>query len=146
MKRVYPNKDMCIGCRLCELACMTEHSQSKDLIIAFREERRHGLTPRRNVIHDNVVTVGLSCRHCDEPHCVRSCISGALYKDPETGRVVYEEAKCVGCWSCVAACPSGAVSRHPFKDRIVKCDLCPDRDIPACVAACPNMALVLVQE
>jgi CRISPR-associated protein Cas1 len=27
-----------------------------------------------------------------------------------------------------------------------KCDLCPDLDVPACVANCPNEALVLVEE
>ncbi len=39
MKRVYPDKDYCIGCHLCELACITAHSKSKDLIVAYREER-----------------------------------------------------------------------------------------------------------
>ena len=29
----------------------------------------------------------LFCRHCDEPECVMSCMSGALQKDPETGIV-----------------------------------------------------------
>jgi carbon-monoxide dehydrogenase iron sulfur subunit len=29
---------------------------------------------------------------------------------------------------------------------VVKCDLCPDREIPACVDNCPNEALTLVTD
>ena len=28
MKRVYPVKEYCIGCKLCELACLQVHSKS----------------------------------------------------------------------------------------------------------------------
>jgi carbon-monoxide dehydrogenase iron sulfur subunit len=44
------------------------------------------------------------------------------------------------------ACGFGAIKRHPVKEKIVKCDLCPDRDVPACVAACPNEALVFEEK
>ncbi|WP_243546445.1 4Fe-4S dicluster domain-containing protein [Pseudodesulfovibrio tunisiensis] len=143
MKRVYPDKDYCIGCHLCELACLTAHSESKDLIIAYTEERaRDGLSPCKRVFEKGTVSVAISCRHCDEPSCVAACISGGLQKDPETGRTVYNRDKCVGCWSCLMACPYGAIRRHPTENRIVKCDLCADREEgPACVAACPNQAL-----
>jgi carbon-monoxide dehydrogenase iron sulfur subunit len=29
---------------------------------------------------------------------------------------------------------------------VAKCDLCPDHDVPVCVANCPNEALVLSAE
>ena len=35
------------------------------------------------------------CRHCDQPECVMSCMSGALSKDPETGHVQYDEKNAV---------------------------------------------------
>ncbi|WP_457571973.1 4Fe-4S dicluster domain-containing protein [Desulfovulcanus sp.] len=149
MKRVYVNPEVCIGCHICELACMTEHSQSKDLIIAFREEQPQGLIPRNTVDHSGSagwISASLSCRHCDEPACVQTCISGALRKDMQTGRVIYDEEQCVGCWSCLMACGFGAIKRHPIKEKIVKCDLCPGRDVPACVAACPNEALVFEEK
>lgn len=143
MKRVYPNKDVCIGCHICELACLTAHSQSKDLILAYTVERgENGLSSCKHVHEEGPICVALSCRHCDEPSCVAACISGALQKDPETGRTVYNREKCVGCWSCLMACPYGAISRHPLEQKIVKCDLCYDRPGgPACVEACPNKAL-----
>lgn len=142
MKRVKANKDVCIGCGICELACLTAHSQSQDLIIAFREERALGLTPCKRVERLGPACAGLSCRHCDDPYCVSNCISGALTKDIASGRVTYDENKCVGCWSCLVACPFGSIARHPVREKIVKCDLCAGRDIPACVQACPNLALV----
>ena len=141
MKRVYPDKDFCIGCRLCEIACLTAHSQSRDLIIAYTEERRQGLTPCKAVYEEGSVCVALSCRHCAEPACVAACISGALTKDPESGRTVYDRERCVGCWSCLVACPYGAIRRDPRENKIFKCDLCEGRDMPACVEACPNRAL-----
>ncbi len=143
MKRVYPNKDYCIGCHICELACITAHSKSKDLILAYTVERTgEGLSSCKRVHEGGPTCVALSCRHCDEPACVAACISGALQKDPESGRTTYDREKCVGCWSCLMACPFGAIARHPLENKIVKCDLCFDRPGgPACVAACPNQAL-----
>ncbi|MCM0754335.1 4Fe-4S dicluster domain-containing protein [Desulfovibrio aminophilus] len=144
MKRVYPNKDFCIGCHLCELACITVHSKSKDLIIAYTKERlEDGLKGCKRFQEKGPTCVALSCRHCDDPSCVAACISGALQKDPETGTTTYDMDKCVGCWSCLMACPYGAIQRHPTLNKIVKCDLCKDREGgPACVAACPNQALI----
>lgn len=141
MRRVYPKKDYCIGCRLCELACLTAHSESKDLIIAMREERAKGLQPCKVVYEKGPVCVSLSCRHCEEPSCVAACISGALYKDDETGKTCYDAKKCVGCWSCLMACPFGAIRRDVASKKIIKCDLCEGREMPACVEACPNAAL-----
>ena len=142
MKRVYPNKDFCIGCRLCELACLTAHSESKDLIIAYTKERLTGLAPCKAVYENGPVCVSLSCRHCEDAFCVSTCISGALYKDKVSGKTMYNESKCVGCWSCMMACPYGAIKRNPVKKKIIKCDLCEGREMPACVEACPNAALV----
>ncbi len=143
MKRIYPLRDVCIGCHICELACLTAHSESKDLVIAYTEERQSGgLAPCRAVYEKGPVCVALSCRHCDNPMCVAACISGALYKDKETGKTLYSKEKCVACWSCVMACPFGAIRRNPAENAIVKCDLCEGREAPACVEACPNAALV----
>jgi len=38
MKRVYIKEEVCIGCHLCEVYCRAEHSQSKDLVKAFKRE------------------------------------------------------------------------------------------------------------
>lgn len=146
MKRVKPIIEYCIGCGLCELACLTAHSESGDLVTAYRQEREQGLTSCKRVLHRGPVSVALSCQHCEEPDCIRSCISGALYKDLETGRTEYDPEKCVGCWSCVMACTFGSIHKHPFESRIVKCDLCKERGAPACVEVCPNEALVVEED
>lgn len=144
--RVKPVKDNCIGCHLCEIACLTAHSRSKDVIIAWRNERAEGLTACKTVLHRGPDAVALSCQHCAEPKCVRACIAGALRKNPETGRVEYLEEQCVGCWSCVMACPFGSIGRREGEGKIYKCDLCQERGAPACVEVCPNEALILVSD
>jgi carbon-monoxide dehydrogenase iron sulfur subunit len=67
-------------------------------------------------------------------------------KKGEDGRVTVDSEKCVGCWSCVMACPYGSVGMDRENKKSVKCDLCADREIPACVEACPNRALIVVEE
>jgi carbon-monoxide dehydrogenase iron sulfur subunit len=96
----------------------------------------------KKVFRDGSMCASIGCRHCDEPACVEACIAGALTKDPVSGRTVYDPEQCVGCMSCLMACPFGAISKNPLEDKIVKCDRCVERDMPACVQACPNRALM----
>ena len=142
MKRIYSIEEACIGCHLCEVACITEHSISKDPVMAFMHEAERPIA--RCIVEElngGVVSISTSCRHCDNPACLQACISGAIQKQDD-GRVLNNTSKCVGCWSCVMACPFGAVQRDLKKKKANKCDLCPDREVPACVSACPNRALV----
>lgn len=145
MKRIYVKEEVCIGCRLCEIHCQVEHSSSKNIIRAFKE----GVPPPARIIveEDGPKSFALQCRHCDEPYCAYSCIAGAIYQDEQTGEVIQEWEKCIGCWTCVLTCTKGAIwpdLRGPRK--AAKCDLCPDREIPACVEMCPNDALHMVEE
>ena len=142
MKRIYTLEDVCIGCHLCEVACITEHSLSKNPIKAFLHEPQRPIS-RCTVeeADEGVISLSTTCRHCDEPDCLRACISGAIQKD-EDGAVRIDTEQCVGCWSCVMACSYGAVQRNLNRKKANKCDLCPDRATPACVDACPNRALV----
>ncbi|WP_084154138.1 4Fe-4S dicluster domain-containing protein [Maridesulfovibrio frigidus] len=142
MKRIFPDKEYCIGCKLCELACLAVHSKSKDLITAYKEERVRGLAPAIHVIEKGETCVAVSCRHCVEPACADVCKAGALSKDAATGIVHYNAAQCIGCWSCLAACPYDSIKRNKLLNKIIKCDLCSGReDGPACVSACPNRSL-----
>ena len=142
MKRIYTLEDVCIGCHLCEVACITEHSQSKDTVKAYLHEPVRPIS--RCTVEEmdgGILSFSTTCRHCDEPDCLRACISGAIQKD-DKGVVRMDIEQCVGCWSCVMACPYGAIQRNLTRKKANKCDLCPDRKNPACVDACPNRALV----
>ncbi|MFC1998909.1 4Fe-4S dicluster domain-containing protein [Chloroflexota bacterium] len=143
MSKVYVNPDVCIGCGLCSVYCRVEHSDTKDMIKALNRE---SVQPRIRVEREGINCFSMQCRQCDEPWCVYSCLTGALSKNAATGGVEYAANKCVGCWTCVMVCPNGMLSRDVASHLIAKCDLCPECDIPACVANCPNEALVLVTD
>ena len=132
------DRGRCLACGSCELACSVAHSQTGTLETAIREEAR----PRRRV----TLAAGpegidaLRCEQCDEPLCAFTCKSGALRRDPVTGRVVFDDGLCVGCFMCLMVCPSG-VRPDPATGHVVRCDVCLGRDVPACMAACPTGAL-----
>ncbi|MFH1046190.1 MAG: 4Fe-4S dicluster domain-containing protein [Candidatus Omnitrophota bacterium] len=137
--KIFCDLSKCVACKTCELACAVEHSQSKDLERALSETTR----PKKRVAVSAVGERALSihCQHCQEAPCVSACMSGAMQKDPASGATIQDKDKCVGCWMCVMVCPFGAIVRDIENHIAVKCDLCPDRDDYACVAACPTGAL-----
>ena len=143
MKRIYADEKYCIGCRLCEVHCFVSHSRSKHIIKAHREEKGQ-IQPRVLVEQMGVNSFALQCRHCEDAPCIESCMTGAMSRDPETGAILCDETKCVGCWMCVMVCPLGAVSPSRTEKKVAsKCDLCQMQfsDQPPCVANCPNEAL-----
>lgn len=143
-KRILGNEDVCIGCHLCEVYCLTEHSHSRHIIKAHKRERPHALA-RVHVEEDRPVSLAIQCHHCSEPMCVYSCLTGAMQKDPETGIVTSDPSRCMGCWTCIMVCPFGALVRDERQGVIAKCDLCSHLATPACVANCPNQALTLME-
>jgi carbon-monoxide dehydrogenase iron sulfur subunit len=120
------------------------HSQSKDLIKAFKRESPQPLA-RLSVEVKDRVSLSVQCRHCDEPSCVYACLTGALQRDPDSGIITIDEEKCIGCWTCILACPFGAIRQDTQRGRIAKCDFCSENTVPVCVANCPNEALVYVE-
>lgn len=145
-RKIIANEKVCIGCKLCEVSCIVAHSKSKDIVRAFNEETPRALS-RILVEESRPLTFALQCRHCEDPVCVSACITGAMHKDPETGAVLHNKEQCVGCWMCVMVCPYGGIQRDErTKKAASKCDLCLELDEPACVAACPNEALIIIEE
>ena len=138
MKRVFVNEEWCLGCRLCEYNCAYANSGLKDMVAALKDKK---IFPRIHVEGEERITFAVSCRHCTDPICVKSCIAGAISK--RDGVVRIERGKCVGCLTCVLVCPYGALA--PGEDGIMqKCELCLDNSCgaPACVTGCPNRAIV----
>lgn len=136
MTQILFTSEKCLKCLSCEFACAVEHSETKDRLRAHTESVKP--LPRRNVEPFESASVTVTCRHCEEPLCVESCIAGAMTKNAD-GSVVCNTERCTACWMCVLSCPFGAIKvKRAFA---VKCDLCPDRDGFACIEACPTHAL-----
>ena len=138
MKRVYVNEEWCLGCHLCEYNCAYANSGLKDMVAALKDKK---IFPRIRVEGEDKIMFAVSCRHCTDPICVKSCIAGAISK--RDGVVRIDRGKCVGCLTCVLVCPYGALA--PGEDGIMqKCELCLENScgVPACVTGCPNRAIV----
>ncbi|MEM9044368.1 MAG: cyclic nucleotide-binding domain-containing protein, partial [Pseudomonadota bacterium] len=150
---------LCVNCDFCEKACAETHGG------ITRLHRAQG--PTQGDLH-----VPISCRHCEQPHCMADCPPNALYRTPK-GAVAVDDS-CIGCGNCVRNCPYGAIklSAEPVKkgnlltqllfgygdrpgerepaqkskenrETARKCDLCEGvRGGPACVRACPTGAVI----
>jgi len=138
MKRVYVNEEWCLGCHLCEYNCAYANSGLDDMVKALKGKP---IFPRVHVEDDGKIHYAVSCRHCTDPMCVKSCIAGAITK--VDGTVKIDRNKCVGCLTCVLVCPYGAVAAGP-SGAAQKCELCLENSCgaPACVSGCPNNAIV----
>lgn len=138
MRRLSFTQSHCLACKSCEIACVLAHSQAENLASALRETPMAKRRVRIGSDADGVAA--LRCEQCDEPLCVFSCKSGALSRDPVTLRTTLDETRCVGCAMCLMVCPFG-IRMDSERSQVVRCDVCADRDVPACVAACPTRAL-----
>lgn len=144
MKKIKIKDEYCIGCSLCLVACAVNFSKSKNIVTAYKEEK---IKPKNNFADAGAASFPIICRHCEDAECLKACITGAIERTPD-GYVVINLDKCVGCFSCVMVCPNNAIK--PFetasgKKIALKCDLC-NGDEPACVEACPNKVLFVVEE
>lgn len=150
MKRIYAREQWCVDCKLCEVACKTAHSASKDPVKAYLHEQPEPQA-RICVEGDLHLSIAVNCRQCGKPACVDGCIAGAMTRNPETGVVVCDPEKCLGCRTCMTLCPFGCIHVERVQGRgyAFKCDLCGEKPgeagKPSCVAACPNRALVYVE-
>lgn len=137
MKKVYVNEEWCLGCHLCEYKCAFANSGLSDMT----KLKGVKINPKIRVEEGNGINFAVSCRHCTDPICVKSCITGALTK--EDGVIHINQDKCVGCFTCILVCPYGCVMPSDGK-AIQKCELCTNNSAgtPACVEGCPNRAIV----
>ena len=87
------------------------------------------------------ISYAVSCRHCEDPMCVKSCIAGAITREDDLIHI--DQSKCVGCYTCILVCPYGALATNE-NGVMQKCELCLQNSCgaPACVTGCPNNAIV----
>ena len=143
MRRIFIDADKCDGCLNCTTACMQAHRKDAGTVYDLT------LTDVENESRNHIVMEEagrykpIFCRHCDQPECVMSCMSGALSKDPKSGHVQYDEQRCGSCFMCVMNCPYGVLKPDTkTRSRILKCDFCTEHgEEPSCVKACPTQAI-----
>lgn len=81
---------LCVGCDNCETACAETHGGTSRL------DREAG--PSFAGLH-----VPTSCRHCEDPHCMKDCPPDAIRRAPNGE--VYIRDNCIGCGNCERNCP-----------------------------------------
>lgn len=143
---IMANSQQCLGCHACEVACVMAHNDERHVLTSQRYQ------PRITVIKHQHQRSAVTCHHCEDAPCARSCPNGAIAHINDSVQV--NAQKCIGCKSCVVACPFGTmqmvltpVAPNQFKASAHKCDLCQGREQgPACVENCPADALQLVTE
>jgi formate dehydrogenase iron-sulfur subunit len=130
----------CIGCGKCVKACKEQNN-----LPPGGPEERLSYNNFTALQHKEGQFVRRLCMHCEHPSCVAVCPVGALTKK-ESGAVVYDADKCMGCRYCLVACPFEVPTYewNEWNPRVRKCILCADRIEQglqtACAAACPTEA------
>lgn len=145
----------CIGCRMCEKACVDAHPEAGlefpaevDLSVERTTSENQWTVVNRYETDEGAVYRKTQCMHCLTPACTSACLTKAMYKTP-SGPVAWDADRCMGCRFCMLSCPFDVPKFEydsPFP-RIQKCTMCWDRvaegGVPACVEACPVGALTL---
>ncbi len=147
----------CIACKGCQVAC-----KQWNRLPAEKTENQGNLqnppdfsfTTYKLVRMNEDIIVGKvnwlffpdQCRHCRVPPCLLwAQNSDAIYRDEETGAVVYtSETQKLKPEEIIAVCPYDVPRRHK-NGTLAKCTMCNDRvkqgRKPACVKTCPTGTL-----
>jgi electron transport protein HydN len=161
---VVANPQECIGCKVCEIACAVAHLDKEAKTVGNIDIP---VIPRLYLVKTAEVTMPIQCRHCEDAPCANVCPISAITQ--VDNKILVDKNVCVGCKTCMITCPFGAIELMPvYKNgkpvmqmalksetedgleekqllTASKCDLCVSlTDGPACVKACPQKALELV--
>ncbi len=121
------------------MACVVSHQASQDC----SEVSPEAFQPRIRVVKTGMLSTAAVCRQCEDAPCGAVCPTQAISRRNDF--VFVDQARCIGCKTCMVACPYGAmevVTVAAHQVQALTCDLCWHRDAgPACVEACPTSAL-----
>lgn len=130
------NIDRCSGCYACQMACKMQNDVA--LGLAWNKVRIVGPVGE----YPNLVryALPLMCQNCENAPCVEVCPTGATYRDEESGAILVDSERCIGCQACMGACPYGQRSYNEATSTVEKCNLCHELtakgELPACVKSC----------
>ena len=134
------NTKKCVGCYACRMACqMINKLEPEEAFISYKEIEQ-GTYP--SVYAE---TVPVQCMHCENAPCQQVCPTHATYTT-DSGVVLVDEEKCIGCKYCMAACPYGVRIQIEKTGVIEKCRFCwyegEPGNPPACVGTCITNARI----
>lgn len=136
MYAILVDLELCIGCNLCVEACQSIHGN----IFSGEYYTKVIRIPESN---ERTLFVPISCMHCIDPPCSKSCPSQAI-SETSDGAVVIDYSRCIGCAYCSMSCPFQRIYYNATDKIPLKCDLCNDLIVigeePACVTVCPTKA------
>jgi carbon-monoxide dehydrogenase iron sulfur subunit len=122
------------------VACAEKHSNGGTIEDIYSEtpmpQSRLHIVMRKAKVHL------CKCVHCKKPKCLDACEEGAITKQAD-GVMAIDYNKCTSCWSCIEACPFDAIFIDEDRNVPIRCDLCMDIEIPACVSSCQTSALAV---
>ena len=135
-------KDRCVQCYGCEVACKSW----RDGEVGVRWRRVSNVWYGRYP-QVRSASVSVSCMHCVDPQCAKTCPVKAITKREEDGIVAVDRDKCIGCKTCLKSCPFGA-PQFGADGKMQKCDLCLSqtdlsKESPPCAETCPTKALAV---
>ena len=85
--------ELCIDCKQCEEACAHRHGARRLTLGGFEL---------------GLLDFVFSCRSCTDARCLPPCEHDAI-KRHDSGEVVIDPEKCIGCSLCALSCPYGAI-------------------------------------
>lgn len=142
-KIIVVDAERCLACKQCMIECALAHTSARDLFEALAGDE--ALQSRVHVEPAGRFGMPLQCRHCEDAPCIAVCPTEAINRVGDTGLVLLDQERCIGCKFCMLVCPFGVIDLSRAGKAMIKCDLCIERteagEEPACVAACPTGAL-----
>ena len=151
------DESKCIGCKACQVACMTWNDLRDEVGVnvgtydnpvdltaeSWTVMRFYEVETEENHLDWLIRKDG--CMHCADPGCLKACPSPGAIVQHSNGIVDFVQENCIGCGYCITGCPFDIPRISEKDNKAYKCTLCSDRvDVglePACVKTCPTGAI-----
>lgn len=138
----------CTACRGCQTACKNWNERPAEILEFKGSLQTHDdtspdtltIVKMHETTEDNKIQWHFrkhQCFHCTDAACVKVCPEKAL-SHSETGQVVRDKEKCIGCGYCSQYCPFQVPKIDKTEKKMYKCSQCADRVANGLKPACAN--------